>query len=240
MAEHLKGQIIQLKAMESRRRDFLAAVSHAMKTPLTGILSAVEGIRQGALNDPEFRKECLDAIENQSLRLSGLLHDFISLSAIERQEIKKDKDFLPVRVTELVNEAAGSFRHGSAQVDFVFEGTNQKEIAGDPSLLIQAFENLFSNAISHGQASAICVRFKEDDTNIMIDVCDNGSGIAEEHRSKIFERFYRGTAKRGGSIPGNGLGLVIVRRVIALHNGKIELVQGNGKWQTVFRILLPL
>ena len=240
MAEHLKGQIVQLKAMESRRRDFLAAVSHAMKTPLTGILSAVEGIKQGALDDPEFRKECLDAIENQSLRLSGLLHDFISLSAIERQEIKKEKDFLPVRLMELAKEAAMSFRHGSLQISFTFDGTTQSEIYGEPSLLIQAFENLFSNAVSHGKASAIRIAVQEDENAVTLDVCDNGSGIAEEHRARIFERFYRGIAKRGGTVPGNGLGLVIVKRIVALHNGRVELVQGNECWTTIFRITLPV
>ncbi len=240
MAEHLRGQIVQLKAHESRRREFLAAVSHAMKTPLTGILSAVDGIKQGALDDPEFRQECLKAIENQSLRLSGLLHEFISLSAIERQEQKKDKDFLPVRIVELAKEASVSFRHGSAQTEFIFEETTQEEIPGEPSLLIQAFENLFSNAVSHGKATVIRTALKKEKDHFVIDVCDNGTGISEDHRNKVFERFYRGTAKRPESVPGNGLGLVIVKRIFSLHHGDIQLVPGYGNWQTVFRITIPL
>ena len=239
MAEHLRGQIIQLKTLEDRRRDFLAAVSHAMKTPLTGILSAVDGIRQGALDDPEFRQECLKAIENQSLRLSGLLHEFISLSAIERQEIKKDKDFLPVRIIELANEASLSFRQGAVRTEFVFEETTPEELPGEPSLLIQALENLFSNAVSHGKATLIRVAVRRENNSLIIDVCDNGSGIPEEHRARIFERFYRGTAKRPENVPGNGLGLVIVKRIVSLHNGDIELAPQYGMWQTVFRITLP-
>ena len=143
-------------------------------------------------------------------------------------------------IIELANEASLSFRQGAVRTEFVFEETTAEELSGEPSLLIQALENLFSNAVSHGKATLIRVAVRRENNSLVIDVCDNGSGIPEEHRSRIFERFYRGTAKRPENVPGNGLGLVIVKRIVSLHNGDIELAPRYGMWQTVFRITLPL
>ncbi|MBQ7395271.1 MAG: HAMP domain-containing histidine kinase [Lentisphaeria bacterium] len=238
MAEHLKGQIVQLKKFEEQRREFFGAISHAMKTPLTGILSAVEGIEQGALDNPEYRNECIKAIKIQSQRLSGLLHDFLSINTIELYESKKIRDFLPVYISELLEEAAESFRHNPDVHIEVVSPEDEPEIPGNPVLLIQAFENLLSNAVMHGCADRIRCEVQYNCGNLDIFICDNGCGIPVAERELIFERLYRLANKKNELIPGNGLGLVIVKRVVELHNGQISVVDGNEVWKTVFKISL--
>ena len=237
MAEHLRGQIIKLKKFEEQRRDFFGAVSHAMKTPLTGIISAVEGIEQGALENPEYRNECVKAIKMQSQRLSGLLHDFLSLNAIEVFEANTERDFLPVYVSELLKEAADNFRKDLNDLS-VLAPDNEPEIPADPVLLVQAFENLFSNACLHGNASKIQCEVKSSKDNVVIYIRDNGCGIPKEDREKVFERFYRTQRNKKELVPGNGLGLVIVKRILFLHDGSVEIIDGNDEWKTVFCLTL--
>ena len=241
MAEHLKGQIVQLKMFETQRRELFGAISHAMKTPLTGILSAAEGIEHGALENPEYRNECITAIKLQSARLSGLLHDFLDLNTIETLEAGKDREFLPLYISELLREASESFHHHAACPEFIFEGVDdEKELSGNPVLIVQAFENLFSNSIMHGNATKILCRIIDKGSAYIIDVCDNGSGIKPADRERIFERFYSSRSTKKQPIPGNGLGLVIVKRIIEFHNGTIETADADEQWSTVFRITIPI
>lgn len=244
MAEHLKGQILQLRRFETQRREFFGAISHAMKTPLTGILSAVEGIEQGALENPEYRKECINALKLQSGRLSELLHEFLALNTIEMLESKKERDFTPAYLADILYEATEGFFHNKNCPEFVFETGEyeEKEICVNQKLLVQAFENLFYNAILHGGATRISVRVSVSGgkSALTIDVCDNGTGIPVSDREKVFERFYSSLKSKNNPVPGNGLGLVIVRRVIELHGGTVGIVDGYGEWKTVFRIILPV
>ena len=241
MAEHLQGQIVQLKKFEEQRREFYGAVSHAMKTPLTGILSAVEGIEHGALENPEYRTECIRAIEIQSKRLSGLLHDFLYLNNIELSESKKRKDFLPIYMSEILAEASESFKNHPFGMKFNMAFPDgEPEISGNPVLLLQTFENLFSNAYKHGGATEIKCSETLCGGEMKILVCDNGFGIFRDDREKVFERFYRSVSSKNEPVPGNGLGLVIVRRVISLHGGNVKIIDGFEQWKTVFEITLPL
>ena len=241
MAEHLRGQIVQLKKFEEQRREFFGAISHAMKTPLTGILSAVEGIEQGALENPEYRAECIKAIEIQSKRLSELLHDFLNLNNIELCESKKRKDFIPVYISELLAEASESFKEQPFGIKFNMSvPADEPEISGNQVLLLQAFENLFSNAYKHGDASEIKCSMTLNAEVMEILICDNGIGISPDEREKVFERFYRSVSCKKELVPGNGLGLVIVRRVISLHGGRVVIADGFEQWKTVFKITLPL
>ena len=241
MAEHLRGQIVKLKMFEAQRREFFGAISHAMKTPLTGILSAVEGIEYGALENPEYRQECIHAIEIQSKRLAELLHDFLNLNTIELCESGKEQDFLPIYVSELLSEASERFRDQPFGIKFTIDTCKEEpEISGNPVLLVQAFENIFSNAYKHGGALLIKCTVTINESSMEILICDNGSGIARDEREKVFEHFYRSTSNNKELVPGNGLGLVIVKRVISLHGGEIEIVDGFENWNTVFKIILPL
>ena len=108
--------------------------------------------------------------------------------------------------------------------------------------IIAVFLALFYNAILHGCATRISVTVSVSGgkSALTIDVCDNGTGIPVSDREKVFERFYSSLKSKNNPVPGNGLGLVIVRRVIELHGGTVGIVDGYGEWKTVFRIILPV
>ena len=236
MANHLKSRIAELRKLESCRREFITAISHAMKTPVTAILSAVEGIEQGALDDPEYREECIGALKIQSQRLAVLLHDFLNLTALELQELKPDRDFLPLSTHELLVNAAEAFRHVCPEVVVQVCGADV-EISGDPNLLQQALANLLNNAVLHGGARRIELVCNLPDEQVELLIRDNGSGIDPRYLDRIFDRFFRAPSRRKQQVPGNGLGLAIVKHIVRLHHGTVSVESSeNG---TAFRILLP-
>lgn len=235
MAENLKGQINELRKLERSRGEFITAISHAMKTPLTGILSAVEGIEQGALDNPEFKAECVKALKVQSQRLAGLLHDFLNLTALELQAAKPERDFIPVSLGDILKETA----EGYGNIEFHIDCHDIPEIQGDPLLLRQMLSNLIENAVEHGGTTRIDLSAACRNGQIQLLVRDYGSGIAPEHLDRIFDRFYRASTKRTSAVPGNGLGLAIVKHIVALHDGEVTVSSEQGKG-TIFRISLPV
>lgn len=237
MANHLKSRIAELKKLESCRGEFITAISHAMKTPVTAILSAVEGIEQGALDDPEYREECIRALKIQSQRLTVLLHDFLSLTALELQELKPDREFLPLSAGELLNNAAASFRCVHPEVIVSVRYDTDCEISGDLNLLLQALANLLNNAVLHGGAERIELTFGLRDGQVELSVRDDGCGIDPRYLDRIFDRFFRTPSKRKQAVPGNGLGLAIVKHIVRLHRGTISAE--SSETGTVFRIRLP-
>ena len=238
MATHLKGQILELRKLENCRGEFVTAISHAMKTPVTGILSAVEGIEHGALDDPEFRNECTRALTLQSQRLAGLLHDFLSLTALELQEIRPDRDFIPIQPGEFLQKTLDSFRNTNPDVKIELTVDEECTINADPNMLGQAFGNLLNNAVAHGGTDRITVSMTHEDKKVLIHLQDYGCGIDAQHLDKIFNRFYRAGGKKKHAVQGNGLGLAIVKHIIQFHGGTISVTSESGKG-TTFHITLP-
>ncbi len=240
MAKQLKRQIKNMKKMENFRSEFIANVSHEIKTPLTSILSAVE-ILDGIESKSNIEEKCLRIISNQSKRLNTLIQDILSLADLEKRQIFKNRDFAELTISSTVENAISLCKGivDSANIELeILENTDIK-IFGNSYLLEQAINNLIVNAVKYSQTNKITVKSYIENNEIKISVKDYGIGIAKEECSRIFERFYRVDKARSRELGGTGLGLAIVKNIAKLHNGKVE-VFSKLKAGSEFIITIPI
>lgn len=233
MSKRLKSQINSLQHFENLRSEFIVNISHEIKTLLTGILSSVEMLEENP--EEEVKNKCLTILRKQSLRLNTLVKDILSLSEIERRQLCEKKDFNGVNITDAIKNSI-SIYYLPQDIKI---NTNLQEavVAGDISLLEQAFTNLITNAIKYSQSEIIDITSIKKDNTVEISVKDYGIGIPEEHLSKIFEHFYRVDKGRSKNLGGTGLGLSIVKNIVDRHNGTV-CVKSDGGCE--FIITLPL
>lgn len=227
-----------LRRLESFRSDFIANVSHEIKTPLTSILSAVESLQDGALNSPEYSKKFLKILNAQGKRLNALIQDILSLAALERRELAAQKEFEPFRLDATLENAVNScaIAAENAGVELRIVRNDTAEYIGDSRLIEQAIINLVGNAVKYSGSPIVEVASEYANGQIVISVKDFGIGIPAEHLPRIFERFYRVHKERSRKLGGTGLGLAIVKHVAQLHGGTatVESVPGKG---SCFRIV---
>lgn len=229
-----------LRRLESFRSDFVANVSHEIKTPLTSILSAVEALRDGALNSPEIAQKFLKILNQQGKRLNALIQDILSLAALERREVAEKKEFEPLQLDaaleNAVNACAEIAENAGTQLKIV--RNDALEYVGDTQLIEQAIINLVGNAVKYSGSPTVEISLEKRDKHAVIAVRDFGIGIPAEHRPRLFERFYRVHKERSQKLGGTGLGLAIVKHIAQLHGGTatVESAPGNG---STFRIFLP-
>lgn len=237
MAHKLKNQIIRLRQLEEFRKDFIANVSHEVKTPLTAISSAVELIETKKSFTDVQSAQCLEILDFQAKRLNNLINDILTLSKIEDGQTNEDKYFTPFNMNKLISNV---IRHLNLEaVKINFSSNADVEFFGNEQLMEQAVTNLIVNAVKYSRSEIIDVNLKKLDDKICIDVTDYGVGIAPEHLDRIFERFYRVDKARSRSNGGTGLGLAIVKNIAILHSGSVEVKSELNKGST-FSIILPL
>ena len=234
--------ISQLKALENMRKDFVANVSHELKTPLTSMIGYIEPIVDAIDNDPQMAKKFLATIERQSRRMNDIIDDLLLLSKIESSDVHtaelSEKRFLG----ECISYAVNGYKE-KAHVNEQELSVDIQKVAfnGNHRLLEQAISNLIGNAVKYTpKGSKIHVSLKKLDNKIQICVEDNGPGIPEEHWERIFERFYRVDRSRDRQTGGTGLGLAIVKHIFSLHDGNIEAKKSETLGGACFEILLPL
>ncbi len=237
MAHKLKNQIIRLRQLEEFRKDFIANVSHEVKTPLTAITSAVELLE--TKNDYAEKQDvdCLNILAFQAKRLNNLINDILALAQIEDRQTNDEKHFCKFNLNELISNAIHHLNIEAARVNFISE--EEINFYGNEQLIEQAVTNLIVNAIKYSHSDVIDVKLTRTDNNIRIDVTDYGIGIAPEHLDRIFERFYRVDKARSRATGGTGLGLAIVKNIAILHNGTVEVKSEINK-ETTFSIILPV
>lgn len=233
--------LTNLRRLESFRSDFVANVSHEIKTPLTGILGAVDALESGALEKPKMAEKFLGILSSQAKRLNALVQDVLSLAAIERRQISGGKETLPFRLDAAVENAVNYCRSRAEAANILLEisKNDPTDFEGDSRLIEQAVINLVSNAIKYSGSPRIEVSLEKDGNAAMLTVRDFGIGIPPEHHARIFERFYSADKAHSRSLGGTGLGLAIVKHIARLHGGaeSLESVPGEG---CVFRIRFPL
>lgn len=240
MSKQLKRQIKSMKKLENFRSEFIANVSHEIKTPLTSILSAVE-ILESLTPTNKTESKCLKIISEQSNRLNNLIQDILSLADLEKRQIFKNRDFAELTVSSTVENAISLCRGivESANIPIeISENTNIK-IFGNSYLLEQAINNLIINATKYSQTDKITVKSYIENNEIKISVKDYGIGIEKDECSRIFERFYRIDKARSRELGGTGLGLAIVKNIAKLHNGHIDVISSIGKGSE-FIICIPI
>lgn len=229
-----------IRKLEAYRSDFIAAISHEMKTPLTGIVGAVDAINNGALDNADYKARCIETLTLQSERLHSLLLNFLTLTSLENMRKNSEHNFLPIRSTAVLRSSVEVCRPAAASAGIELEtGTCQcVEFSGDFLLLQQALNNLISNAVLHSGAKRITVSAVREKDKLDFCVRDDGRGIPAEHQARIFKRFYR-VPSGGRKQNGSGIGLAIVKQIALYHNGTVSVSseQGNG---AEFHIILPL
>ena len=230
----------ELKRLERVRKDFVANVSHELKTPLTSIKGYVEALLDGAKNDPGRCAQFLEIIQKHTENLNAILSDLLQLSTIESGVYRWRRD--PVDVAELLERAARVLRPAAErrrQTLTVGPCTAPLRVWGDRDRLTDALVNLLDNAVKYTpEGGAIALEARAADDAVQIAVADTGIGIPPKELSRIFERFYRVDRARSRELGGTGLGLSIVKHIVEAHGGRISVESELSKG-TRFTIMLP-
>lgn len=225
--------ITELKRLEQMRKDFLANVSHELKTPITSIKGFSETLLDGAMEDEKLRVYFLSIILKESDRMQSLIEDLLDLSKIEQQGFRLNMSTVDIK--QLLEEI-GVILQGKAEgkpISLTIQADEHIIIPGDPHRLKQIFINLMNNAISYTPAGGnVTVHVKDEPKWISITVSDTGIGINKEEIPRIFERFYRVDKARSRNTGGTGLGLSIVKHLVEAHSGYITVQSEMGKGTT--------
>ena len=238
----LVEDLTEARRIEAVRRDFVANVSHELKTPV-GALSLLSEAVLDASDDPEAVERFAGRMQIEATRLTNLVQEIIDLSRVQNDDPLEDAE--PVRVDELVAEAIDRCRQqaGSKQITMAAGGTAELRIWGNRGQLAAALGNLVENAVNYSPARTrvgIAARrlSMPGGDQIEIAVTDQGIGISEKDRERVFERFYRVDPARSRATGGTGLGLAIVKHVAASHGGEVTVWSSEGQGST-FTLRLP-
>jgi two-component system, OmpR family, phosphate regulon sensor histidine kinase PhoR len=239
-ADLKQKEIDELKKLEAFRKEFIADVSHELKTPIFAAQGFVHTLLDGAVNDKAVRTKFLKKAAKSLDGLDVLVQDLLTLSQIETGQIKMH--FEPVDMYRLTEEVFEQFENRAEKKDVALriQSNSRRVLAyADWQRISQVMTNLISNAIKHSHdGGEVLVIFESGKKNITTIVKDFGEGIPEEHQARIFERFYRVDKSRSREKGGTGLGLAIVKHILEGHNSKAEVTSTPGKGST-FRFKLP-
>ncbi|HXM40044.1 MAG TPA: HAMP domain-containing sensor histidine kinase [Bryobacteraceae bacterium] len=227
--------------MNEVRSQFVASVSHELKTPLTAIRMFAETLAMGRSRDERTKSEYLETIVNESERLARLVDNVLDFSKIEQG--KKIYRLRPTRLEEVAGSAARAMQFPLAQQGFQLHLTVQDEMPGvqaDPDAIQQAILNLLTNAMKYsGGAREIDLRLGARNGDAVIEVVDHGLGMAPDERERVFEKFYRAPSHESRLIAGTGLGLTLVAHIAQAHGGRVEVESAPGAGST-FCIFIPV
>ena len=235
-------EIDRLQKLEAFRRDFVADVSHELKTPIFAAQGFVHTLLDGAMKEKAVRKKFLKKAAKSLDGLDLLVQDLLTLSQIETGQIKMR--FSEVDMYALTHEVFEQFKGKSSKKDITLkvEGPVRKvPIYADAQRIGQVMSNLISNAINHSEGgSEVIVSFSIRKKSVVTSVKDSGEGIPAEHINRIFERFYRVDKSRSREKGGTGLGLAIVKHILEGHNSKPQVESKPGKGSTFsFKLARP-
>ncbi|NDH93696.1 MAG: sensor histidine kinase, partial [Planctomycetia bacterium] len=241
------NDVTELERLERIRRDFVANVSHELKTPIASIKGFVETLLDGAIDDADDARRFLDIVARQADRLEAIIEDLLSLSRIEQSEEIGSLPLEPTTILDVLLAARSDClpRAADRGVPIEIECSDSLVATVNGPLLEQAVLNLIDNAIKYGgRDTPIRVRasLEPDDkkalTILTITVRDEGCGIESEHLPRLFERFYRIDKGRSRQAGGTGLGLSIVKHIVQAHGGTIAVASELGQGST-FTLRLP-
>jgi len=227
------------RRLEETRRDFVANISHELKTPI-GAVSLLAEALQDAIDDPVMVKKFAANLEREANRLASLVQDIIQLSRLQSAETVANATLIDLSgvVAEAVER--NHFLAETKQIRIRVEAPRGHKIFGDHEMLSTAIKNLIENAILYSEdGSQVGVALRSVDGVAEISVADNGVGIPPEEQDRIFERFYRVDASRSRQTGGTGLGLSIVKHVALNHRGDVRLFSQPGLGST-FTLRLPV
>lgn len=221
----------EMRRLEKFRREFVSNVTHEIRTPLTGILGAVDVLCEDDSLSPDDRSAMLNVLREQSVRLDKLSRDILSLARIEHSEECGRRDFAVCDLSDVMKNVFTLMRPkaAAAGVGLVLLRNDHVKMACDAARLEEAVQNLVENALRYSGSLTIELSLESDGGRAKIAVTDRGVGVPQEHQARIFERFYRVDKARSRKIGGTGLGLAIVKHIVQLHGGEVSLVSEEGK-----------
>jgi two-component system sensor histidine kinase SenX3 len=229
----------EMRRLDAIRRDFVANISHELKTPI-GALSILSEAVLGASDDPEAITRFANRMQTEASRLSELVQEIINLSRLQDDDPLKRAQ--PFAIGETIKEAIDQSRLNAEarKVEIIYNNNDSAIVNGDRDQITMAIHNLVENAINYSpDATRVAIGVNEADGICEISVSDQGIGIPEKDLERIFERFYRVDAARSRITGGTGLGLSIVKHVVTNHGGDISVWSVEGAGST-FTIRLPL
>ena len=233
--------LAKMRSLEEFRSDFISNVTHEIKTPVTGILGAVDVFSDGYSDLDELdRRELLKVMKDQSVRLNALVEDILSLAQLEKAEATRAVDFTDCNLGDVIQTAVNLARPQAAEAGIEIRLDLPPPIvrACEPRLIESAVSNLIRNAIRYSGSKTVDVVVKEQpDGKVSVSVTDYGIGIPIDCQGRLFERFFRVDRDRSRLLGGTGLGLAIVKHIVQLHNGEVSVVSKPGAGAT-FQIVI--
>ncbi len=234
-------EVTELRRLETVRQDFVANVSHELKTPITAIRGLIDTVVEDADMPEETRKRFLQKVKDQAMRLSLLVTDLLTLARLESADGMLETESLDMR--DSVEKSIRNFRAAAEEHRIQLIGDVPPmpvRVIGDAEALELVVNNLLDNALKYTPGGGrVWVRLDTDEGVAVLEVEDTGIGIAREHHSRIFERFYRVDKARSRELGGTGLGLSIVKHVCRALGGSISVASEVGTGST-FRVRIPL
>ena len=219
-------EIEDLKKLEQFRKEFLANLSHELKTPIFNIQGYVHTLLDGAMDEPEVMKHFLERTAKSIDRLNNLVDDLDEISKIERGEVAMIKEIFDI--SQLVKEVFESMELKAVKQGIslaVAKGFDKPFfVHADKEKIRQVITNLIDNSVKYGSLNGeTTASYYDMDDNVLVEITDNGIGISEEHLPRLFERFYRIDKHRSREQGGTGLGLAIVKHIIEAHEQTINV-----------------
>jgi two-component system phosphate regulon sensor histidine kinase PhoR len=239
------NDVTDIERLEMVRRDFVANVSHELKTPVASIKGFVETLLDGAMDDPADTRRFLEIVARQADRLASIIEDLLALSRIEQSEGVGNLPLEKARIGDVFAAVVADCGPRAHERSIALETRCAEDVMAEvnPPLLEQAVINLVDNAIKYSDPGDT-VRLEadldsgKDSSDLVIRVADDGAGIAAEHLPRLFERFYRADKARSRTLGGTGLGLAIVKHIVQAHGGMVAVESSPGVG-SVFTVRLP-
>lgn len=227
------------------RRDFVANVSHELKTPLTAMIGFIETLRGPARDDAAARERFLATMDREAQRMNRLVRDLLSLSRVEADERLRPRERVDIAL--VLRSVAAMLADTAAEAGVALSVAGAEaavDVPGDADQLRQVVTNLAENAIKYG-GSKVTVTLTVHDylrdlrrAGVSVEVADDGPGIDPVHLPRLAERFYRVDTHRSREVGGTGLGLAIVKHIVARHRGRLRIASERGRGST-FGVVLP-
>ena len=241
LAQSFNDMAQELAKQEELRTGFVANVSHEIKTPLTAIKGFVETLQHGKVEKPEETGRFLEIIQRHVDRLNSIVEDLLTLSKIEQENETRALDLRNWKIGDIFQAAIQICRSIAEEKNLSIEVSGGMDASAkfDPMLIEQAVVNLLDNAVKYSNPGGnITVSAQTKDSEVLINVRDQGIGIAQQHLPRLFERFYRVDKSRSRQMGGTGLGLAIVKHIAQAHRGYVTVESTVGEGST-FTIHLP-
>jgi two-component system phosphate regulon sensor histidine kinase PhoR len=226
-AQQRKDEVEKLNKLEVYRREFLGNVSHELKTPVFNIQGYLTTLIDGGLDDPSINKEYLQRAEKNVERMIMIVEDLQAITQLETGELVLEKERFDILalIHEVFDGQELKAKEKKISLAFINEPDKPVFVYADKFRIRQVITNLVVNSVTYGkEGGETKIKISDTGKNILIEISDNGIGIAQEHLPRLFERFYRVDKSRSREQGGTGLGLAIVKHIIEAHNQKINVI----------------